>query len=56
MAKCNKCGLQYSSYCIGCLNVKQGLNLNDKEYTDYLKSRTLNKRKGAEESESQSRR
>ena len=44
MAKCKKCGLQYSSYCIGCTNVKQGLNLTDKEYTEYLKSRTPKER------------
>ena len=44
MAECKKCGLQYSSYCIGCLNAKQGLNLTDKEYTEYLKSRTPKER------------
>lgn len=43
MAECKKCGLQYSSYCIGCLYVKQGLNLTDKEYTEYLKSHTNRK-------------
>lgn len=26
---CKKCGLQYSSYCIDCIYVKTGLNLND---------------------------
>lgn len=44
MAECNKCGLRYSSYCIGCLNVKQGLNLMDKEYTEHLKSCTPKER------------
>ena len=37
MGKCNNCGLQYSSYCIGCTNVKCGLNLTDREYTEYLR-------------------
>lgn len=44
MTECKKCGLQYSSYCIGCQNVKQGLNLTDKEYTEYLKSCTPKER------------
>lgn len=38
MAECKKCGFKYSSYCIGCPNVKQGLNLTDREYTEYLKT------------------
>ena len=46
MAECKKCGLKYSSYCIGCLNVKQGLNLTDKEYMEYLKSRTPTEKGG----------
>ena len=46
MAECKKGGLQYSSYCIGFQNVKQGLNLTDKEYTEYLKSRTPKERGG----------
>lgn len=29
---CKKCGLQYSSYCVDCVYVKTGLNLNDEEY------------------------
>lgn len=54
MAECNKCGLRYSSYCIDCLNVKQGLNLTDKEYTEHLKSRTQKKDVGSEEYEQSS--
>lgn len=34
---CKKCILRYSSYCLGCSNVKQGLNLSDAEYAEYLK-------------------
>lgn len=34
---CNKCGLQYSSYCVDCVYVKTGLNLNDEEYHEILK-------------------
>lgn len=37
MSECKKCGFKYSSYCIGCMNVKQGLALTDKEYEDYLR-------------------
>lgn len=35
---CKKCGLQYSSYCVDCTYVKTGLNLNDEEYHEILKS------------------
>ena len=37
---CNKCGLQYSSYCVDCVYVKIGLNLNDEEYHEILKLRS----------------
>lgn len=37
-AICKKCYLRYSSYCIGCSNVKYGLNLSDKEYLLLLKT------------------
>lgn len=37
---CNKCGLQYSSYCVDCVYVKAGLNLNDEEYHEILKLRS----------------
>lgn len=33
----NECGLQYSSYCVDCVYVKTGLNLNDEEYHEILK-------------------
>lgn len=33
---CKKCGLQYSSYCVDCVYVKTGLNLNDEEYHEIL--------------------
>ena len=36
---CKKCGLQYSSYCVDCVYVKTGLNLNDEEYHEILKLR-----------------
>lgn len=44
MAECKKCGLQYSSYCIGCKNVKQGLGLSSVEYEEYLKNHNPKKR------------
>ena len=34
---CKKCGLQYSSYCVDCVYVKAGLNLNNEEYHEILK-------------------
>lgn len=34
---CSRCGLRYSSYCIGCQYVKDGLGLSAKEYEEYLK-------------------
>lgn len=40
---CRKCGLQYSSYCVDCVDcvyVKTGLNLNDEEYHEILKLRS----------------
>lgn len=37
---CKKCGLQYSSYCVDCIYVKTGLNLNDEEYHEILKLRS----------------
>jgi hypothetical protein len=36
---CKKCHLRYSSYCIGCVNVKHGLNLTNEEYLKLLKIR-----------------
>ena len=39
MCECDKCGLRYSSYCIGCKNVIQGLGLSHKEYLQYLKNK-----------------
>lgn len=40
MMPCTKCGLRYSSYCIGCAYVKHGLGLSDKEYLECLKCRS----------------
>ena len=37
---CKKCGLQYSSYCVNCIYVRTGLNLNDEEYHEILKLRS----------------
>ena len=34
---CKKCYLRHSSYCVGCANVKYGLNLTDEEYLKVLK-------------------
>lgn len=34
---CKKCCLRYSSYCLGCVNVKHGLNLTNEEYLKLLK-------------------
>lgn len=52
MAKtfCNKCGLQYSSYCVDCVYVKTGLNLNDEEYHEILKSGSEQESEGKNES------
>lgn len=36
---CKECYLRYSSYCIGCQYVKDGLGLSAKEYEEYLKRR-----------------
>lgn len=32
MKPCEKCGLQYSSYCIGCKYEMYGLGMNTPEY------------------------
>lgn len=37
-AICKKCYLRYSSYCIGCNNVRYGLNLTVSEYLLLLKT------------------
>lgn len=34
---CRKCCLRHSSYCLGCSNVKHGLNLTNEEYLKLLK-------------------
>lgn len=34
---CNKCGLQYSSYCVDCIHVKHGLGLTLEEYINFIK-------------------
>ena len=39
MSDCDKCGLRYSSYCIGCKNVIQGLGVSHEEYLQYLKNK-----------------
>ena len=36
---CKNCYLRYSSYCIGCQYVKDGLGLSNEEYIEYLKRR-----------------
>ena len=36
---CDKCGLMYSSYCIGCQNVIIGLNLTLEQYLELCKLR-----------------
>lgn len=41
---CKKCGLRYSSYCVDCVYVKTGLNLNDEEYHEILKLRSEQER------------
>lgn len=42
---CKKCGLQYSSYCVDCVYVKTGLNLNDEEYHEIEAERSGKKYK-----------
>lgn len=34
---CKKCYLRHSSYCLGCGNVKYGLNLTNEKYLKLLK-------------------
>lgn len=42
---CKKCGLQYSSYCVDCVYVKTGLNLNDEEYHAMIQKEIVHKRR-----------